>query len=108
MLRRHYVTILVCVHFTGDRLSGAIVRLGDDYENGEAPTNPECGEIIVDVEDTDQVYKLECNTKGRYLSVNLPGTNVLTLCEVEINTGVCDEQGAPDDQGAADEGNFYG
>ena len=81
--------------FTAQRLSGAVIRLGNAYTEGEAPTNPECGTIDV-VDGTDQVYKLECNTKGRYLSVNLPGKNVLNLCEVQINTGQCDEQGPVD------------
>ena len=75
------------VHFTEKWLSHALVRLGNANIAGETPTNPVCGEI--DVVDGDDVYELECNTEGRYLSVNLPGENYLTFCEVQIYTGEC-------------------
>ena len=77
--------------FTGERLAGALVRLGNENTEGEAPTNPVCGEIGVHQEgDGIDVYELDCrNTEGRYLSVNLPGKNYLTLCEVQIYAGEC-------------------
>ena len=33
---------------------------------------------------------LTCNLKGRYLSIELPGTEFLQLCEVQAFEGQCE------------------
>ena len=81
------------IHLTEERLAGALVRLGGQNTEGQAPTNDVCGEIKRKDIDNNSVLELECNTKGRYLSVNLPGKNYLTLCEVKIYGGECNNEG---------------
>ena len=79
-------TMYFCIFITEERLEGAIVRLGDDpYRN-----NPVCG-TVTDVQiAAGQEITLSCDLlRGQYLSIQLPGKQALTLCEVKIFRGQC-------------------
>lgn len=62
-------------------------------KKGKAPNkeNGVCGKIKKKDIDGSSVLEVECNTKGRYLSISLPGRQYLTLCEVKLYKGECDE-----------------
>ncbi|XP_072051706.1 fucolectin-like [Amphiura filiformis] len=77
------VVIYNRVDCCGDRLDGAIIRVGS---NSVHTNNPECASRVSSTEDT-RVIEIECNLSGQYLSVELPQNGLLTLCEVEAYTG---------------------
>ena len=72
--------------FSDKRLEGAIVRVGHNSERN----NPVCGAITLKQINADQKVELTCNLKGRYLSIELPGTGYLQLCEVQAFEGQCE------------------
>ena len=69
------------------RLTGAIIRLGDDPNRN----NPICGTVTDDQIAAGQEITLFCDSlHGQYLSIQLPKEGPLTLCEVKIYEGQCD------------------
>ncbi|XP_072042502.1 uncharacterized protein [Amphiura filiformis] len=77
------VVIYNRVDCCGDRLDGAIIRVGS---NSVHTNNPECASRVSSTEDT-RVIEIECNLSGQYLSVELTQNVQLQLCEVEAYTG---------------------
>ena len=71
---------------TGERLAGAIVRVGPNSKRN----NPICGKITLCQIKASQMIELTCNLKGQYLSIELPGTEYLHLCEVQAFEGQCE------------------
>ena len=71
---------------TGELLAGAIVRVGDNSERN----NPICGIITLCQINFNQMIELTCNHVGQYLSIELPGTEHLQLCEVQAFEGQCE------------------
>jgi hypothetical protein len=66
-------------------LVGAVIRVGD---NSNKDTNPACGSpITLNQVNAGSVVEVACNLRGRYISIHLPGTQQLTLCEVKAYLG---------------------
>ncbi|XP_053112213.1 uncharacterized protein LOC128327440 [Hemicordylus capensis] len=64
------------------RLDGAEIRIGNSMEKGGS-TNPRCA-IISSIPD-GQTHNFGCQgMKGQYVTVFIPGYQVLTLCEVQV------------------------
>ena len=73
-------------YLTEERLEGAIVRVGSD---NNIFNNPVFG-VVLNTQITEtQKIELTCGLRGQYLSVNLPGKERLTLCEVQAFFGDC-------------------
>ncbi|XP_072050777.1 fucolectin-like [Amphiura filiformis] len=64
-----------------ERLAGAIVRVGSNPEYGQ---NPACMNRVP--ASPDERIEIACYKSGQYISVELPGSGVLTLCEVEATS----------------------
>ncbi|XP_072051583.1 fucolectin-like [Amphiura filiformis] len=64
-----------------ERLAGAIVRVGSNPEYGQ---NPACMNRVP--ASPDERIEIACDKSGQYISVELPGSGVLTLCEVEATS----------------------
>ena len=75
--------MIIVIFVTEERLRGAIVRVGNNKDHMK---NKICGRFN---EKSKSFATIQCNLKGRYLSVNLPGKNYLTLCEVKAFSGNC-------------------
>ena len=71
-----------------ERLEGATIRIGNDYNRH----NPMCSSSITSaqIEDGD-IITVECDIAGRYISITLPGTEKLSICEVRAFKGDCTE-----------------
>ena len=83
------IIILIIVIFfkTGERLTGAVVRIGQDPNRN----NPDCGPgiTLADIE-SSAVIEVDCDFVGRYLSITLPDNGVaLALCDVKVYPGPC-------------------
>jgi hypothetical protein len=92
-VRRVYLHFILFIHIiciTEERLENAVVRVGRRGKKG-FKKNSKCGVIQPSDIAKGKVLEVTCNTKGRYLSINLPGKNYLTLCEVEAYVGECKE-----------------
>ncbi|XP_070538285.1 uncharacterized protein [Ptychodera flava] len=79
----HEVIITNRADCCDDRLLGGIVRVG----NSDVITNnTQCGEsITADQVDYDSDVHVECDLRGRFVSVQLENkTDYLSLCEVEV------------------------
>ncbi|XP_072042783.1 uncharacterized protein [Amphiura filiformis] len=71
-----------------EKLVGAVIRVGD---NSNRNNNPVCGSpITLNQVNAGSVIEVECNLRGRYISISLSGTQQLTLCEVKAYLGKCD------------------
>ena len=77
------IRIVTCL--SADRLEGAVVRVG--YKNNR--DNPTCGTISLEQINADQKVQLVCDLYGKYLSIELPSSKYLQLCEVLAFTGQC-------------------
>uniref|UniRef100_A0A3B4ZQV5 Si:ch211-215k15.4 n=1 Tax=Stegastes partitus TaxID=144197 RepID=A0A3B4ZQV5_9TELE len=76
------VTIFNRVDCCAERLLGAQILIGNSLENN-GMKNPRCGAIFS--LDNRRTFTFQCNLmEGRYVTVAIPGDNVLTLCEVEV------------------------
>ncbi|KAL0984441.1 hypothetical protein UPYG_G00141570 [Umbra pygmaea] len=65
-----------------ERLNGAEIHIGNSLENN-GNNNPSCA--VVSVIPAGESVSFNCNGMvGRFVSVVLPKTGVLTLCEVEV------------------------
>ena len=69
----------------GDRLEGAIIRVGPNSDR----TNPECGTISIDQINADRKVEVTCDLEGQYLSIELPGRQAINLCEIQAAEGNC-------------------
>ena len=76
--------IVYCVS-TEERLQNAEIRIGDNKNRN----NPVCGKVTMKAIKKGSKIVVNCNLKGRYLTVRLPGKNYLTLCEVKAYRGKC-------------------
>ncbi|XP_033104464.1 antigen WC1.1-like [Anneissia japonica] len=88
-LGNSYSIQYVRIHNRGDccreRLNGATIRVGDNYDG--MLTNAQCGEPIADADTSaSSVIDRQCNPPldGRYVSVAIEVDTYLTLCEVEV------------------------
>ena len=77
---------LLLLHVIAQRLNGAIVRVGSD---SDIFNNPVFGSVLSTQITANQKIELTCGLRGQYLSVNLPGDEPLTLCEVQAFSGDC-------------------
>ncbi len=82
-----YVNCNKCL-ISGERLSGAIVRVGDDRDVSK---NPVCG-IVTNSSITDSTDGIEVSCgdhglNGLYLSIHLPTQEYMQLCEVKAYVG---------------------
>ena len=78
---------MFCVYNAEKRLTGAILRIGDDPNRN----NSVCGTVTDDQIEAGQEIMLFCNLRrGQYFSIELPGQQYLTLCEVKIYDGECE------------------
>ena len=85
-LKHEISNLLSCFSNAEDRLRGAIVRLGNDPNR----INPVWGTITSQQITAGQNITLSCDLlSGQYLSIELPGQQYLTLCEVKIYEGQC-------------------
>ena len=50
-----------------------------------------CGSITLEDINESPVLEVNCNMKGQYLSIELPGVDYLTLCEVQAFVGKCED-----------------
>ena len=66
-------------------LEGAIVRVGSDSNRG----NPICGNISLEQINDNQKVDVICDLYGQYLSIELPGSGILHICEVQAFNGQC-------------------
>ena len=69
-------------YFTVRRLAGGMIKVGD---NSNGTMNAVCATVTTEQTDAGQLIELTCNAQGRYLSVELPGTNLLHFCEIEAS-----------------------
>ena len=67
------------------RLQGAIVRVGSDSNRD----NPVCGNISLEQINANQKVDVICDLYGQYLSIELPGSGSLHICEVQAFNGQC-------------------
>ena len=51
--------------------------------------NSACATITQDLINLGQKVELTCNLQGQYLSIELPGSEYLQLCEVQAFEGQC-------------------
>ena len=73
--------LFVCFLSSADRLNGAIVRIGNDADRN----NPICGTVSSEqIANGPEITLLCTDISGQYLSIELPGSNFLTLCEVKV------------------------
>ena len=68
-----------------ERLTGAIVRVGDDPERN----NPICGSVSLEQIAASQKITISCDlsSSGQYVSIEIPEDaelSILTLCEVQV------------------------
>ena len=82
----HISTISILFLNTGELLNGAIVRVGSNSDRN----NPICGTIKLGQINANQMIELTCNLEDQYLSIELPGTHYLHLCEVQAFEGKCE------------------
>nr|Q9I931.1 RecName: Full=Fucolectin-1; Flags: Precursor [Anguilla japonica]BAB03523.1 fucolectin-1 [Anguilla japonica] len=68
----------------GERISGARILIGNSLENNGI-NNPACS--VIGSMETGETRTFHCPQPmiGRYVTVYLPKTEVLQLCEVEVN-----------------------
>ncbi|XP_038059850.1 uncharacterized protein LOC119730865 isoform X5 [Patiria miniata] len=68
-----------------ERLEGAVVRAGD---NPHVTINPTCGSPVTAAQAQPRggIIEFDCSPalRARYVSVNIPGTGTLQLCEVTV------------------------
>ena len=86
--RRIYLSDTIILYPTGERLTGAQVRIGNNINL----SNPACPMKVTDAMISQgQRITIPCNNiVGRYISVHLTNREALTLCEVEAYYGMCD------------------
>ncbi|XP_062989740.1 uncharacterized protein LOC134403471 [Elgaria multicarinata webbii] len=76
------------------RLNGAEIRIGNSLEKGGS-TNPRCATIIS--LDAGESHNFDCKgIKGQYVTVTIPDTQFLTLCEVQVFGVRAESSGDPD------------
>ena len=77
--------MFVC--YVEERLTGAIIRVGDDPERN----NTFCGQITSEQVEAKQNITVSCDLspRGQYVSIELPGMERLSLCEVKIFETEC-------------------
>ena len=75
--------MFVCC-YVAERLTGAIVRVGDDPERN----NPICGNVTSEQIAAGQKITIYCDwsSSGQYVSIGRPEDDkgIITLCEVEV------------------------
>ncbi|XP_033017794.1 uncharacterized protein LOC117053767 isoform X2 [Lacerta agilis] len=77
-----------------DRLDGAEIRIGNSFENGGS-ANPRCATITS--LGAGETRNYNCGGfKGQYVTLTIPGTQYLTLCEVQVFGVKVDSSGHPD------------
>ena len=69
-----------------DQLGGAVVRVGINSNRD----NPACGTISLNQTYANQKVEVTCELYGQYLSIELPGTGDLHVCEVKADRGQCE------------------
>jgi hypothetical protein len=79
------------VHLIDDRLTNFVVGLTKTSPNVRAPAdgNYDVCASVTDSLRSGETRTLSCIGTGRYLVVQLMGTNFLSLCEVEVYSGIC-------------------
>ncbi len=80
------VTIFNRVDCCKERLTGAVVRIGIDSNK---INNAICGTVTSSMIYESAKLEVLCAIPGRYISIHLPGKNVLTLCEVQAFADEC-------------------
>ena len=82
--QNHRSVLIIVIFFKiGERLTGAIVRIGQDLNRN----NPDCGSgiTLADIQ-SSAVIEVDCDLVGRYLSITLPDYGEpLSLCDVKID-----------------------
>nr|Q9I930.1 RecName: Full=Fucolectin-2; Flags: Precursor [Anguilla japonica]BAB03524.1 fucolectin-2 [Anguilla japonica] len=68
----------------GERISGARILIGKHLENNGI-NNPECSTINIMAAGETRTFHCPQPMIGRYVTVYLPKTGTLHLCEVEVN-----------------------
>ncbi|XP_071954526.1 sushi, von Willebrand factor type A, EGF and pentraxin domain-containing protein 1-like [Antedon mediterranea] len=71
----------------GDRLDGAVVSVGNDNVS-PFRGNSQCGSTIRSSSLYSRRIELRCQSEGQYVSVYVPGTDALSLCELEAYTDI--------------------
>ncbi|KAG9330587.1 hypothetical protein JZ751_023818 [Albula glossodonta] len=83
------VTITNMGDCCGERIKGAQIRIGNSLGNNGI-TNPLCSEIHSLGQGATQTFHCPQKMLGRYVTVYIPRTEYLHLCEVEVNALVPD------------------
>ncbi|KAJ8340855.1 hypothetical protein SKAU_G00331460 [Synaphobranchus kaupii] len=71
----------------GERINGAEIHIGNSLENNGID-NPQCSVVDSMVLGETKNFQCEQPMSGRYVTVYLPKTDHLNLCEVEVNAWV--------------------
>ncbi|XP_064182541.1 fucolectin-4-like [Anguilla rostrata] len=68
----------------GERISGARILIGNSLESNGI-NNPQCSMIGIMTAGETRTFRCSHPMTGRYVTVYLPKTDYLHLCEVEVN-----------------------
>ncbi|KAJ8340849.1 hypothetical protein SKAU_G00331400 [Synaphobranchus kaupii] len=83
-----YVIASVTITNIGDcclgNINGAQIHIGDSLVNN-GTNNPQCSAVSTMAAGETKTFQCELPLSGRYVTVYLPKTDYLEICEVEVN-----------------------
>ncbi|XP_072032978.1 uncharacterized protein [Amphiura filiformis] len=84
-----------------ERLRGAVIRVGNNKDHKK---NAKCGEVTDAMIKANQKISINCDLRGKYISIALKRKDYLQICEVKAYTGKCGNTGGNTGPGCG--GNF--